>query len=92
MKQPTDLPSTAFMLAMRHQNTVISLETVCEQYLTHMNLTTAEQYANSQELPFPAFRMGNGKKARFFVKIADLAMWIDTAAEQAAYDWRKVNE
>lgn len=90
-RRHTDIPSTAFMLAMRYQNTIISLADVCENYLTHLNLATAKQRAAEQTLPFPAFKSDNSQKAEYFVRILDLATWLDSIAEQAQDDWRKVN-
>lgn len=83
--------STAFMLTMRYQSTIIPLADVCSDYLTHLSLKTAKEQAAAQTLPFPAFKTGNSQKAEYFVSIKDLAMWIDNKAAQAKRDWEKVN-
>lgn len=83
--------STALMLALRYQDTIIPLDDVCNDYLTHLSLKTAKEQAAAQTLPFPAFKAGNSQKAKYFVDILDLAMWIDAKKAEAKRDWEKVN-
>ena len=93
MKRPTDLPSTAFMLAMRYQSQHIPLADVIKQYMPHLTYDYAHRRATEQSLPFPVFRSDpNSKKSAYLVRVSDLALWLDSVAEQAARDWENVNE
>lgn len=87
-----DLPNTAFVLTMRYQSTVVSLDEVIKQYLPHISLDQAKRRAAECSLPFPAFKVDrNSKKSPYMVRVDALAAWLDRESSEASDNWEKVN-
>lgn len=85
--------NTAFVLAMRYQSPTITLEEVRKQWLSHLSEEEARRKASNQTLPFPAFKADkNSRKSPYLVNVAAVAAWLDSQAEAATYEWKKVNE
>lgn len=79
------------MLFLRYKKPVVSLNTIVDDYLPHLNQKTARRQANSCTLPFPAFRTDNSNQAEYFVNLSDLAKWLEQQREQAYQDWKAMN-
>ena len=80
--------NTAFALMACYQKPLIPLETVGADYLGLGKREVNEQAARNK-LPFPAIRLTDSAKAPRFVRIEDLANWIDQQAEQAQQSWQR---
>lgn len=82
--------STKMMLSgIFGMSPLIALECICSEFLD-ISYKTATRKANLNELPFPAFRLGESQKAKWVVNIDDLAMYIDKESERARADWLSV--
>lgn len=81
----------ATMLFLRYKSPVVALSTIIQDYLPHLNETTAKRYASKCELPFPAFRTDNSNRAVYLVNVADVAVWLENEREQARQDWQAMN-
>ena len=71
--------NTAFVLTMRYQSTCIPLEEVRRQWLPH--LSESEMKADK-----------NSRKSPYLVNVADVAAYLDSQAQQALFEWQRVNE
>jgi hypothetical protein len=70
---------------------VVPLETVVQEYLTHMSLEIAKRKAVKQQLPFPVIRIGEKQKASWMVNLEDLAVYIDQQTKLAQQDHKAMN-
>lgn len=85
--------NTAFVLTMRYQSTCIPLEEVRRQWLPHLSENEIKKKASCQSLPFPVFRADkNSRKSPYLVKVSDVAAYLDSQAQQALFEWKRVNE
>ena len=92
-KDYDDKPTTEFILTMRYQSTVITLDDAIKHYMPHLTIDHARRKAQEQTLPFPVFKADkNSRKAPYLVRIEALAAWLDSAANEAQDDWEKVNK
>lgn len=82
--------NTAFALMACYQNALIPLETVGTDYLGLGKREVNEQAARNK-LPFPVIRLTDSVKAPRFVRIEDLAKWIDQQATLAQKQWEQSN-
>lgn len=80
--------NTMIALMACYQNPLIPLETVGADYLGLGKREVNEQAARNK-LPFPVIRLTNSSKAPRFVRIEDLAKWIDQSAEVAQQSWKQ---
>lgn len=80
--------NTAFSLMACHQRALIPLETVGSDYLGLGKREVNEQAARNR-LPFPVIRLTESIKAPRFVRIEDLAKWIDHQADIAQQSWQQ---
>lgn len=91
MKRDT-APSTAFVLTMRYQSTVATLDDIVKDYLPHLSIERAKKLASTQELPFPVFRADKkSQKSTYLVRLEHVATWLDSSSEDGYDEWRKVN-
>ena len=79
---------TALLLMAQYEKTTIPLEDVCEEYFACAR-HTAIQKAKASTLPIPAFKVGAGQKAPWFVHVSDLAELIDKQRQEAKEEWNK---
>lgn len=80
--------NTAMLLMAQYEKTTILLEEICEEYFG-CSRHTAIQKAKASTLPVPAFQVGSGQKAPWFVHVTDLAALIDKQREEARDEWNK---
>ncbi|RZH03129.1 pyocin activator PrtN family protein [Acinetobacter pittii] len=81
------LANSLFLLVARYQSPVVPLETIVKDYFSHMQIAEARRRANSQQLPFPAFRSEpENKKSTWMVNVADLAVYLDKQSQIAKQD------
>lgn len=78
--------NTAFALMAVHDAAVLPLDEVCVKYLG-CSPAVARRRAQLNELPFPTFRLSESQKAPIFVRVSDLAEYIDNSAERARERW-----
>ncbi|GGA80560.1 hypothetical protein GCM10011369_23110 [Neiella marina] len=77
---------TALLLMAQYEKTTIPLEDICEEYFA-CSRHTAIQKAKASTLPVPAFQVGKGNKAPWFVHVDDLAQLIDKQRSEAKSEW-----
>ncbi|WP_323842914.1 pyocin activator PrtN family protein [Moraxella sp. Pampa] len=75
------------MLFLRYKNPVVPLLTVIDDYMPYMKIATANKKARACQLPFPAFQTGGGA---YFVNVADVARWLESARTEASKDWQNM--
>ena len=78
---------SSFLLAMKYQSPVVPLEVIVKDFLPHLNIETAKKRAALQNLPFPAFKAEDSKKAPYMVDIKHLAVWLNQQSQISAQDW-----
>lgn len=78
--------NTAFALMACYKSALIPLETVGSEYLGLGKREVNEQAARNR-LPFPAIRLSDSNKAPRFVRVEELANWIDHQAAAAQKCW-----
>ena len=78
-----DALNTATMLFLQHGKAVIPLEEVCESYFG-MDKRTAYAKAYRGELPVPAFRATDSRKAPWLVSVLDLAKLLEERRAEEA--------
>lgn len=74
------------VLMIRYSSPVVSLETIVNDYFTHMKIEEANKRANRQDLPFPVFKSENTKKAKWMVNVAQFAAYLDKQSQIAYQD------
>lgn len=80
--------STSLILMAEFKSGIISLEIVAERFLGISGRVAQEKF-NKGELPFPAARLSNSQKSPVFVRVDDLAVYIDEIFDKANHDWSK---
>lgn len=76
------MKTTFFTLMACYQKALVPLETVGADFLGLGKKEVNEQ-ATRNKRPFPALRLSHSSKAPRFVRIEDLAEWIDHQAAAA---------
>lgn len=79
---------THFAILAKYGDTNVPLEKCCEDYFG-LALKKALEYARSNELPVPVYRLGS-QKSQWFVDAKLLADYIDQQKTKALIEWRKV--
>lgn len=82
------MSNTHFALLAKYGDTNIPLEKCCEYYFG-IALKKALDYARSNELPVPVYRLGS-QKSKWFVDAKVLADHIDKKKQDAMNDWKRV--
>ncbi|MBB5191847.1 hypothetical protein HNQ50_002577 [Silvimonas terrae] len=80
--------NTAFALMAVHGQALLPLEDVGAQYLG-ISDKEARRRAGLNTLPFPTMRLMDSQKAPLFVRLEDLARYIDDLAETARSTWER---
>jgi hypothetical protein len=73
---------------IRYSSPVVPLETIVNDYFTHMKIEEANRRANKMELPFPVFKSEDTKKAKWMVNIVQFAAYLDRQSEIANQDFK----
>jgi hypothetical protein len=79
---------TSLALMSIHKSPAIPLAEVCEKYFS-LSYEEALKKAARNELPVPAFRLSNSRKAPMMVSAEDLGAWIDKNQTEAAELWKR---
>jgi len=74
----------------QYEKTTILLEEICVEYFG-CSRHTAIQKAKAASLPVPAFQVGSGQKAPWFIHVTDLAELIDQKRKEAKEDFENIN-
>lgn len=77
---------------IRYSSPVVPLETIVNDYFTHMKIEEANRRANKMELPFPVFKSEETKKAKWMVNIAQFAAYLDRQSKVAEQDFNMMNK
>ncbi|RZG46968.1 pyocin activator PrtN family protein [Acinetobacter wuhouensis] len=91
MEKPDLKLNTFTILCMRYLSPIVPLDTIVEDYFTHIDIKTARKRANFHELPFPAFRIDNSNKAPYMVRLEDLAIFLDSLYQTHKHDYDAMN-
>lgn len=79
---------TSLALMAIYKTPVIPLAEVCERFFG-LSYEEALKKAARNELPVPAFRLTNSRKAPFVVSAEALGAWIDKTEAEAKALWEK---
>lgn len=79
---------TSLALMAIYKTPVIPLTEVCERFFG-LSYEEALKKAARNELPVPAFRLTNSRKAPFVVSAEALGNWIDKQEAAAAALWQR---
>lgn len=78
-------------LLIRYASPVVPLETIVNDYFTHMKIEDANRRANKLDLPFPVFKSENTKKAKWMVNIVQFAAYLDKQSQIALTDHKAMH-
>lgn len=78
-------------LLIRYGSPVVPLETIVNDYFTHMKIEDANRRANKLDLPFPVFKSENTKKAKWMVSLVQLGAYLDIQSQIALQDHKAMN-
>ncbi len=79
---------THFAILAKYGDTNIPLEKCCDD-LFGISLKKALDYARTNELPVPVYRLGS-QKSKWFVDAKVLADYIDIKKQAAMNDWKRI--
>ncbi len=82
--------NTNFALLARFGSPTIDLKEVCEEFFG-IKINTAMQRAKVGDFPIPTFSLTESQRCPTFVKVEDLAAYIDEKYEAAKEEWQSVN-
>ena len=91
MKMQDPKLNTFTMLCMRYMSPVVHLDTIVEDYFTHMDVKTARKKANFHQLPFPAFKLEQSTKAPCIVRLEVFAIYLDKQFALLRHDFDAMN-
>jgi len=79
---------TSLALMAIFETPVVPLSAVCERYFS-LSYEEALKKAARNELPVPAFRLTNSRKAPMMVSAETLGAWIDKTEAEAKALWQR---
>jgi hypothetical protein len=79
---------THLALMSLHKSPTIPLADICEKYFA-LSYEEASKKALRNELPVPAFRLTQSRKAPLMVSAESLGAWIDKTELQARELWER---
>ena len=79
-------------LPIRYGSPVVPLETIVNDYFSHMKIADANRCANKLDLPFPVFKSENTKKVKWMVNLIQLGAYLDQQSKIALQDHIAMNE
>jgi hypothetical protein len=82
--------NTNFALLARFGTPVINLKDVCQEFFG-ITPKTAKQKIKALDFPVPTFTLVKSERAPVFIKVEDLAAYIDEQYKQASHDWQRVH-
>ena len=81
--------NTLFLIMAEFETVEIPLDDLADKYL---GPAQAKRRAARQALPFPVHRGSRSQKAPWLVHAQDLANHLDAQREEAAREWKAINE
>lgn len=82
--------NTQFALLAVFERPIINLKDVCQEYFG-ISVKTAMQRIKGQDFPVPTFRLVNSERSPVFIKVEDLANYIDQQYQIASKEWQSVH-
>ncbi|ASM48801.1 hypothetical protein PESP_a0566 [Pseudoalteromonas espejiana DSM 9414] len=82
--------NTNFALLARFETPIINLKDVCQEFFG-ISVKTAMQKIKGQDFPVPTFRLANSERSPVFIKVEDLAVYIDKQYQIASKEWQTVH-
>ncbi len=82
--------NTNFALLARFGSPTIQLKEISKEFFG-ITPKTAEERAKACDFPIPTFKLRESQRAPTFVKIEDLAAYIDKQYKNAQVEWQSVN-
>ncbi|MCP4991168.1 MAG: pyocin activator protein PrtN [Colwellia sp.] len=82
--------NTNFALLARFETPIINLKDVCQEFFG-VTVKTAKQKIKGQDFPVPTFSLIKSERAPVFIKVEDLAAFIDKQYKVAANEWQQVH-
>ena len=82
--------NTNFALLARFESPVIDLKDVCQEFFG-ITVKTAKQKIKGQDFPVPTFSLIKSERSPVFIKVEDLASYIDKQYQIASKEWQQVN-
>ena len=79
---PTEIKLTA-----TYGGPVVRLEAICGPYL-QLSYKDASKQAALNQLPFPAYRLRDSRRAPLLVDVSSLAAYLDEASRCAKQSWQ----
>ena len=83
--------SSFHVLMIRYSSPVVTLETIVNDYFTHMKIEDANRRANKMDLPFPVFKSEESKKAKWLVNLTQFAAYLDKQSAIADQDFKTMH-
>ena len=77
---------TKYALHALYGQPIIPVSQICEEFF-NCKVQTANQRIRAKTFPIPAFRLTDKNSGQFFVKIDDLADYIDKMHAKAKEEW-----
>ena len=81
--------NTQFALLARYGTNLLELKKISQEFFG-ISPKTAEQMAKACTLPVPSFKLRHSERSPTFIKVDDLANYIDKCHRQAKEDWLSV--
>ena len=78
--------NTKYALHAAYGRPLIPVSEICEEFF-NCRIKTANQRIRAGTFPIPAFRLTDKNSGNFFVKIDDLADYIDKMHTKAKEEW-----
>jgi len=82
--------NTQFALLAAFEAPIINLKDVCQDYFG-ISIKTAMQKIKGEDFPVPTFRLVDSERAPVFIKVEDLAKYIDQQYKDASIQWQRVH-
>lgn len=82
--------NTNFALLARFESPVIELKDVCQEFFG-ITVKTAKQKIKGEDFPVPTFSLAKSERAPVFIKVEDLANYIDQQYQEASFQWQRVH-
>ena len=82
--------NTNFALLARFESPTVNLKDVTEEFFG-IRINTAMMKIKAKEFPVPTFKLMSEQRCPTFIKIEDLAAYIDKQHAEAKEEWQSVH-
>lgn len=79
--------NTNFALLARFESPTVNLKDVCEEFFG-IKINTAMMKIKAKEFPVPTFKLMAEQRCPTFIKVEDLAAYIDKQHAEAKEQWQ----